>query len=105
MAKTRTPEQEAISRAKKQPERKGFASRKMAWAFGDRWFPWGFFTDWTSFSVSVGQVGGRSEKETCPMPVFLFSFGVAPFSVSVFWCNKRLIWIGDWGWKKGMRIA
>ncbi len=102
MAKKRTPEQEAISRAKKLPERNRFASRKMAWAFGDGW---GFFTDWTSVSASVGEVGGRSEKEVCPMPVFLLSFGVAPFSVSVFWRDERLVWIGDWEWKTGLRIA
>lgn len=103
MAKKRTPEQEAISRAKKQLERKNFASRKMVWAFVDRWFPGGFFTDWTSMSVSVGEVGDRVDKEVCPMPVFLFSFGVAPFSVNVFWRNKRIMWLGDWEWKRSLR--
>ena len=102
MVKVRTAEQEAIRAAQRRPERKRFVNRRMAWGF---FGVWSFFTDWTSVSVSVGQVGGRAEKETCPKPVFLFSFGVTPFSAVMFWRSKRLFWIGDWEWKRELNAS
>ena len=102
MVKARTAEQEAIRAAQRRPEKKWFANRRMAWGFFEGW---SFFTDWTSMSVSVGQVGGRAEKETAPMPVFLFSFGITPIYASMFWRNKHIFWIGDWEWKRGLRAS
>lgn len=99
---TKTAEQEAIQAAQRRPEKKRFANRRMAWAFFEEW---SFFTDWTSMSMSIGQVGGRAEKETCPMPVFLFSFGIAPFNASIFWRSKRIFWIGDWKWKRELHAS
>ena len=103
MAKKRTPEQEAISRAKKLPERKGFVGRRMAWGRGDRPFKWGFFTDWRCLSFSIGEMEGATAKETAPQPKFLVALDRQPFGFSIFWHGKRIVWIGDREWKKALR--
>ncbi len=103
MAKKRTPEQEALSRAKKMPERKRFMSRKMAWAKGDRPVNWSFFTNWRGFCLSIGELEGASEKETAPQPKFLVSLDWRPFGFVIWWRSRRLVWVGDWEWKKALR--
>ena len=103
MAKKRTPEQEAISRAKKLPERRAFCSRRMAWVHGKRPFKWSFFTNWRGFSLSMGEVEGASEKETAPQPKVLVSLDWRPFGFVIWWRGERLVWIGDWEWKKSLR--
>lgn len=102
MAKKRTPEQEAISRAKKLPERKFFISRQMAWGRGNWPVEWGFFTNWRGFTFSVGAAVVMSVGEVAPNPVLTVTLDWRPFGFSIFWRNKRLVWIGDWEWKKGL---
>ena len=103
MAKKRTPEQEALSRAKHMPERKWFVGRRMAWAKGVCPAKWSFFTNWRGFSLSIGDMEGATEKETAPQPKFLVVLDWRPFGFSVFWHGKHIIWIGDWEWKKVLR--
>lgn len=100
MTKKRTPEQEAISRAKKMPERKGFIGRRMAWGQGGRPFKWGFWTNWSGFSLSIGEMEGVTEKETAPQPKFLIAVDRRPFGCSIYWYKKHIVWIGDWEWKR-----
>lgn len=102
MAKKRTPEQEAISRANRKRERKAFCSRRMAWARGDWPVKWGFFTNWRGFTISFGATVVTSAGEVAPNPVFTITLDWHPFGFSIFWRDKRLVWIGDWEWKKGL---
>lgn len=100
MAKKRTPEQEAIRRAMKMPDRRAFSSRYMSWAYGAWPCRWGVFSDWTSFSISFE---GKAHGAPVPGTGFVFKFGVRPFSIICFWEEKRIFWVGDWEWKRGLR--
>ncbi len=102
MVKERTPEQEAISRAKKMPERKWFVGRRMAWGQGDRPTKWSFFTNWSGFCLSIGEMEGATAKETAPQPKVLVTLDWRPFGFSIFWYGKHIVWIGDWEWKKSL---
>lgn len=104
MAKKRTPEQEALSRAKKMPEKKGFIGWRMAWAWGDCPFKWGVFTDWTGITLDIGKAKDplRAASDV-PSAQFGFTFATKPFSIICFWRQKLLFWIGDWEWKKGLK--
>ena len=102
MNKKRTPEQEAISRAKKLPDRKGFVGWRMAWGRGSWPFRWGFFTNWTNFVISLGGPTVQGHIPDVPKSKFEFTFETRPFGIICFWKQKRLFWIGDWEWKKSL---
>ena len=103
MVKKQTPEQETISRAKKLPERKWFVGRRMAWAWKNWPVKWAFFTNWSGFSLSIGEMERATKKETAPQPKFLVSLARRPFDFSIFWYGKHIVWIGDREWKKSLR--
>jgi hypothetical protein len=75
----------------------------MAWARGDRPAKWSVFTNWRGFCLSIGELEGATAKETAPQPKFLMELNQRPFGFSIFWYGKRLVWIGDWEWKKALR--
>jgi hypothetical protein len=102
MAKKRTPEQEAIRAAKKRPEKRFHFSRRMSWGWGDRPCKWGFFTNWTSFTIDIGEPKVKFHGPEVPESKFGFTVATRPFSIICFWERKRLFWIGDWEWKKGL---
>lgn len=102
MAKERTPEQEALSRANRLPERKWFIGRRMAWAKGTRPIKWSFFTNWRGFSLSFGDVESVSDNDTAPKAIFLMSLDWRPFGFVIWWRSERLVWVGDWEWKKSL---
>ncbi len=102
MVKKRTPEYEAIRVAKKLPERKRFIGWRMAWAWGDWPFKWGFFTNWTSFTLDLGKPKKKFYGPEVPESKFGFTFATRPFSIICFWEGERRFWIGDREWKKGL---
>lgn len=102
MAKKRTPQQEAISRAKRLPERKRFIGWRMVWAHGKWPCRWGLFTNWTSFTIDIGEPKVKFYGPDVPESKFGFRFAIRPFGVLCFWERKRLFWIGDWEWKKSL---
>lgn len=102
MTKKRSPEFEAIRLAMRRPERRAFCSRRMAWARGDWPVKWNAFTNWRGFSISVGVIEKVSDGDTAPKAVLLVSLDWRPFAFVIFWHGKRLVWIGDWEWKKSL---
>ena len=104
MAKKHSPEFEAIRVAMRRPEKKRFISRRMAWARGDWPVHWSCFTNWRGFSLNVGAVEKLSDGDTAPKSVLLVSLDWRPFGFVIWWRSKRLVWIGDWEWKKALRI-
>lgn len=75
--------------------------RRWLSAYGSWPFQWGFFTDWWGFSVNFGKskeiIKGRMRSYR-----IVFSCSVKPFSILIFWYGKRILWIGDWKWKKDL---
>ena len=102
MAKKLSPEFEAIRVAMKRPERSFFISRRMCWGRGKRPCEWGFFTNWRGFSINLGAVESVSDGDTASKSVLLISLDWYPFGFVIWWRSKRLIWIGDWEWKKAL---
>jgi hypothetical protein len=99
MAKKSNPKYDAVRQAYKVPERKCFASRQMAYVFEDRPFRWSIFTNWRGIVISVG---GAASKQFTPA-AFLFDFAVRPFGLIIFIRHNRILWLGDWEWKKELR--
>lgn len=102
MVKKRTPQQEALSRAKKMPERRFFLSKRMCYGRGSRPCKWSFFTNWTGFTISLGEPKVKYYGQETPESRFLFEFATRPFSIMCFWERKRILWLGDWEWKKSL---
>jgi hypothetical protein len=103
MAKKRSPEFEAIRVAMKRPERRAFCSRRMCWAKGKWPCKWTFFTNWRGFSLGLGHVERLSAGDTAPKSVLQVSLDWRPFGFMIYWRSKRIVWIGDWEWKKSLR--
>ena len=102
MAKKKTPEQVALAAAARKPERRRFMSRRMAWARGDKW---AFFTNYHGFSFSTGSPKKKFHGGDVPESQFTMSVDWRPFKVVVFWDLKRILWVGDWEWKKAFRVG
>lgn len=100
MAKKRTPEQEALRRAFDEPERRWFANRNMVWAFGMWPCRWGFFFDWKSLTIDVGEYTDGPANQSWTRYILGITFSVWPFAIICFWKQKRIFWIGDWAWKR-----
>lgn len=101
--KKRTPEQEAISRAKKAPERKWFASRRMAWANFTWPGKWGFWTNYNEVAFDAGTPRYKFHGPEVPEAVLGLNFRVWPPRLVLFWHRKRVLWLGDREWKRGLR--
>lgn len=101
MSKKTTPEQEAIRAALRQPERRAFFSRRFSWGFGMWPCRWGFFFDWKSLTINFGE-GESHHGSSVPTHKFGITFTVWPFCILCFWKEKRIFWIGDREWKKGL---
>ncbi len=85
--------------SKKIPQRHAFCSRHMAWAYGTRFFKWGFFVDRRGVCFNIGE---REPVTEVPQSKFLVNLTWLPLMFSVFWYGKHIIWLGDREWKKGL---
>ena len=100
MAKKRSPRQQGVADAWAQPERRFFCSRQMCW-MNRRWpFEWGFFTDWKILTMDFGNVKNKFYGVEVPEPWLSVTVGVRPFRVVVCRGHKRVLWLGDWEWKR-----
>jgi len=102
MAKVKTAEQEAIREGFNRPEKKWFVSRRMAWANGTRFCKWGFWTNYNEVAISVGIPRTTFYGPEVPEAALTVNFRMWPSRAIVFWQRKRLLWIGEKGWKKGL---
>ncbi len=93
MAKTKTPEQLALSEAVRKPERRWKVNRNCAWYFSSRW---SFFTNYRGLSLSVGDVAPKAKVHGDEVPEYVLgvTLDVRPYRVLLFWRGKRRIWWG-----------
>jgi len=77
-------------------------SRRMCWAQGAKW---GFFTNYRGFSFNCGTPKNKFHGEQVPESQFTMSLDWRPFRFIAFWHLKRICWIGDWEWKKSLRVG
>lgn len=91
--KQKTPEQLALSKALRQPERRWRMNRNCAWYFSKRW---AFFTNYTGLSLSVGDAAPRAKVHGAEVPEYVLgvSLDVRPCRFLLFWRGKRRIWWG-----------
>ena len=91
--KQKTPEQLAISKALRQPERRWKMNRNCAWVFAGTW---SFFTNYKGFSLAVGDVAPRAKAHGDEVPEYVLgvTLDVRPYRVLLFWRGKRRIWRG-----------
>jgi len=89
------PDYEAVRAAKKVREKRFHFSRHMCW--GEVRWPckWGFFTDWTSFTLDVGEPKVKFHGVQVPEPEFTLTISIWPPGISCFWGHKQLLWVGD----------
>ena len=105
MAKKQSSQQRAVSDAWVRPERHFHFSRQMCWMHW-RWpCEWGFFTDWKNLTMDFGKVKNKFHGVEVPEPWLSVTVGVRPFRVVVCRGHKRVLWLGDWKWKRQSRSA
>lgn len=103
MVKERSTQQDAIRAAWNKPEKHFHFSRRMIWSHGKRPFKWGFFLGGGVLAIDIGELKNRFNGPEMPESQLTFSITVRPFGIICFWEQKRILWIGDWEWKKGLR--
>ncbi len=100
--KEKTPEHEAVARARRKPERWWHMNRHTAWVNGETW---GFFTNYRGFSFACGCPKVKFHGDEVPESQFNVTFDWRPFRLVAFWQIKRILWVEDWEWKKHLRSA
>lgn len=86
--KKRTPEQEAIRKAMRKPERWWNCNRHCAWVHRQGW---GFFTNWRGFSFSAGKPKEKFYGPEVPESMIQITLDIRPFRFLVYWGNRRLV--------------
>ena len=102
MAK-KNAKQKALCEAWAKPERRWFYSRKSCYARGTWPCKWGFWTDWNTLAISMGEPKKRIYREGTPESQFTLNARRKPFRLVAFWHLKRIIWLGDRKWKKDLK--
>lgn len=100
--KQRTPEQEALRFAHSKPEKHWWITRRSFRGSAHWPFKWGFFTDWKSLSFSAGIPKVKFNSPDVPESVFSFEISVKPLRLIAFRQNRRVLWWGDWAWKRNL---
>jgi len=76
----------------------------MMWAHGSRPFRWSFFTNLHGFTLDLGRPKNKVHGETISESKFTLDLHTHPFGLLCFWKTRRLFWIGDWEWKRALKI-
>lgn len=103
MAKERDAQQDALRAAWDKPEKWFHFSRRMIWSHNTWPFKWGLFLGGGAIAIDIGEPKNRINGSEVPESQFTFSATARPFGIICFWEQKRIFWIGDWGWKKELR--
>ena len=99
--KQKTPEQLAVSKALKQPERRWKINRNCAWYFSKNWSA---FTNYRGFSLGLlGENFPKVHGPEVPEDKLCMTLEFRPFKFLVFYKDKRRIWWGDKEWKRCLR--
>lgn len=102
MAKKYTDQQKALKLAWLKPVKRFHLTRHACRADG-RWpCVWKVWTNGVRLHVGVGKPWGRMGGKGMPVSQLTFGIVADPFSITLWWGNTRLFWIGDWEWKKAL---
>ncbi len=103
MVKRYSDQSKALRAAWDRPEKWFHFSRRMIWGHGTWPFNWGFFFGGGAITIEIGEPKNRAHGSEVPESQITLSATARPFGIICFWEQKRLFWIGNWAWKKGLR--
>ncbi len=93
----------ALRAAWDKPEKFFHFSRRMIWGHGKWPLKWGFFFGGGAIAIDIGEPKNRVNGSEVPESQLTLSATARPFGIICFWGQKRILWIGDREWKKGLR--